>query len=174
MPSEVDSPAEEPSAAEPIAFETTVMSSEEAVPVEEQVPAPPEPPPVPEQPTRPQPPVEPATKGAEIAPPDDLEGPGWAFTTSLTGPSEAGEESQQAEARRLARLLVTEIKLYNEEQVEEGRRKGNVYRELKDDIDRSRQIFEERIDKEICGEADYFHEELVRILADGDSEVLGI
>ena len=131
-------------------------------------------PPSVEPPTTPQEPIRPAATGAEIAPPDDLEGPGWAFTATLPSPNETGDRSQHEEARRLARLLVTEIKLYNEEQVEEGRRKGNVYYELKEDIERSRQIFEERIDEELRGEIDYFHEELVRILADGDPEVLGI
>ena len=74
----------------------------------------------------------------------------------------------------MARLLVTEIKLYNEEQVEEGRRSRNIYQSLREDIDRSRQIYEERIDEAIRTDTDYFREELVRILAAGDAEVLGI
>ena len=76
-------------------------------------------------------------------------------------------------ARRLARLLVTEIKLYNEEQVEQGRLKGNVYALLREDVDRSRQIFEDRIDDEVRGTKAYFHEACVRILAGGDPSVLG-
>ncbi len=130
----------------------------------------PEPTPPPEPPAAP---AQPAPSSAQVAPPDDLQGPGWAFTTTIPSPTESGDQSEHEEARRLARLLVTEIKLYNEEQVEEGRRKGNIYRELKEDIDRSRQIFEERIDEQIRSEADYFQEELVRILAGGDAEALG-
>ena len=112
-------------------------------------------------------------EGAEVRPPEDAQGPGWAFTTNRFS-SEGGGEAVHEEARRLARLLVTEIKLYNEEQVEAGRRNRNIYEVLREDIDRSRQIYEERIDDSVRGDADYFHDELVRILAAGESEILGL
>ena len=115
----------------------------------------------------------PTSAGAEVAPPDDVDGPGWAFTTRRFGDG-SEEDSGHEEARRLARLLVTEIKLYNEEQVEEGRRGRNIYRSLRDDIDRSKQIYEERIDETVRANTDYFREELVRILAGGDEEVMGM
>lgn len=116
----------------------------------------------------------PAARAAtEIAPPEDLDGPGWAFTTSQI-PADTGDDSLHEEAQRLARLLVTEIKLYNEEEVEEGRRNRNIYQTLREDINRSRQIYEERIDEKIRAETDYFHEELVRILAGGDADALGM
>jgi len=105
----------------------------------------------------------------EVAPPPDLEGPGWAFRDRQA----SADESRREEARRLARLLVTEIKLYNEEQVEEGLERGNLYATLHEEIDRSRRIFEERIPEDVRAEADYFRDELVRILADGDSSALG-
>ncbi|MEM6797829.1 MAG: hypothetical protein AAF725_27925, partial [Acidobacteriota bacterium] len=78
------------------------------------------------------------------------------------------------EARRLARLLVSEIKLYNEEIIEEGRRTGNIYDRLKDDIDRSRQMYEERIDPRLADQEDYFYQELVQRLAGGDRNLLGM
>jgi hypothetical protein len=105
----------------------------------------------------------------EVAPPPDLEGPGWAFRERKS----SADEGRREEARRLARLLVTEIKLYNEEQVEEGLEQGNLYATLQEEIDRSRRIFEERIPAEVRAETDYFRDELVRILADGDSSALG-
>ncbi len=108
---------------------------------------------------------------SEVKPPSDLVGPGWAFTN----PGVAGrEETRREEARRLARLLVTEIKLYNEEKVEESRGRGNIYAALRDEIDRSRRIFEERVAADLRSETDYFHDELVRILGGGDSATLGI
>ena len=116
--------------------------------------------------------VVPPAAGAEVAPPEDLDGPGWAFTTRRFA-TEGSDDASHEEARRLARLLVTEIKLYNEEQVEEGRRSRSIYRTLKEDIDRSRQIYEERIEEAVRMETDYFQEELVKILAAGDAEVLG-
>jgi hypothetical protein len=117
------------------------------------------------------PPAMPGT--AEVKPPTDVDGPGWAFATTRVsvGP---GEEAVHEEARRLARLLVSEIKLYNEEQVEEGRRNRDIYERLKEDIDRSRQMYEERVDERIRLTTDYFYQELVRILAAGDSKALGI
>ena len=89
-------------------------------------------------------------------------------------PISSGEEALHEEARRLARLLVSEIKLYNEEQVEAGRRNHDIYERLREDIDRSRQMYDERVDPQILRSTDYFYQELVRILASGDSKALGI
>jgi hypothetical protein len=109
----------------------------------------------------------------EVKPPTGVDGPGWAFSTTRV-PVSPSDEAIHDEARRLARLLVSEIKLYNEEQVEEGRRNRDVYERLKEDIDRSRQMYEERVDPRVLESTDYFYQELVRILAAGDSKALGI
>jgi len=85
-----------------------------------------------------------------------------------------GENALHDEARRLARLLVSEIKLYNEEQVLEGRRNRDLYVRLKEDIDRSRQIYDERVHESVRTTTDYFHQELVRSLAGGDARALGL
>jgi hypothetical protein len=78
------------------------------------------------------------------------------------------------EARRFARLLVSEIKLYNESKVEQGRRNKDLYERLKEDIDRSRQMYDERISDDVRKVSNYFYDELVRILADGRAEALGL
>jgi hypothetical protein len=109
----------------------------------------------------------------EVRPPSDVDGPGWAFATTRM-PVSSDNQAQHEEARRLARLLVSEIKLYNEEQVEEGRRNRDIYERLREDIDRSRQMYDERVDPQILRSTDYFYQELVRILAAGDSKALGI
>lgn len=128
---------------------------------------------MPAAPQVPEPPAAPTDVGStQVVPPDDVLGPGWAFTAK-EGTEETGNEALREEARRLARLLVTEIKLYNEEQVDQGRRSGDIYRRLQEDIDRSRQIFEDRIDEQIRQDNDYFREALVRILAGGDESLLG-
>jgi hypothetical protein len=96
-------------------------------------------------------------------------------TRRLTGPlAPAGEEERRTEARRFAQFLVSEIKLYNERAVQEGRQQGNLYRRLKEEIDLSRQMYEERIPASIRAGSDFLREELVRILADGHAEYLGI
>jgi hypothetical protein len=94
----------------------------------------------------------------------------------LSGPladMSSGDERKE-EARRFARLLVSEIKLYNERAVLEGREHGNLYERLRDDIDRSRQMYEERIPGDVRAGSNYFYEELVEILADGRPDALGL
>ncbi len=78
------------------------------------------------------------------------------------------------EARRFARLLVSEIKLYNEPKVDAGRKNKDLYERLKEDIDRSRQMYDERIAEDVRKTSNYFYDELVRILADGDAGALGL
>jgi hypothetical protein len=88
-------------------------------------------------------------------------------------PADTGDERRD-EARRFAKLLVSEIKLYNEKIVQEGRQRGNLYELLKEDIDRSRQMYDERIPEDVRSTSNFFYEELVRVLADGKAESLGI
>ncbi|MEA2343935.1 MAG: hypothetical protein QOF63_2104, partial [Thermoanaerobaculia bacterium] len=45
---------------------------------------------------------------------------------------------------------------------------------LKEDIDRSRQMYDERIADDVRKTSNYFYDELVRILADGDASALGL
>jgi len=108
-------------------------------------------------------PVEPPSAAPEPAVDD-------AASTDRSPEEEAGHE----EARRFARLLVSEIKLYNEDEVERGRSEKDLGARLKDDIERSREMFEKRIPTEVRDGHDYFHDELVRILADGDADALGM
>lgn len=115
----------------------------------------------------------PVAAGGQVAPPDDVEGPGWAFSATR-GAVPKDTEASHEEARRLARLLVSEIQLYNQDQVDEGRRNRDIYERLKDDIDRSRQLYEDRVEAEIRDSTDYFYQELVRQLGAGDAKALGI
>ncbi len=84
------------------------------------------------------------------------------------------DSKKHDEARRFARLLVSEIKLYNEPKVDAGRKSRDLYERLKDDIDRSRQMYDERIPEEVRKSSNYFYDELVRILADGNADSLGL
>lgn len=90
-------------------------------------------------------------------------------------PIEVSEEERRLhnDARRFARLLVSEIKLYNEPKVREGRNAGDLYDRLRDDIDRSRQMYDKRVAPPVAARHDYFHQELVNTLAEGDPEKLG-
>ena len=90
-------------------------------------------------------------------------------------PSDVSDEERRLhnDARRFARLLVSEIKLYNEQKVSEGRSEGNLYDRLREDIDRSRQMYEKRVAPPVAARRDYFHQELVSLLAEGDVAKLG-
>ena len=83
------------------------------------------------------------------------------------------ERRLHTDARRFARLLVSEIKLYNEQKVKEGRLEGDIYQRLREDIDRSRQMYDKRVAPPVAARYDYFHQELVNTLAEGDQSKLG-
>ncbi|HJR06007.1 MAG TPA: hypothetical protein VJ842_01825 [Pyrinomonadaceae bacterium] len=90
-------------------------------------------------------------------------------------PIEVGEEERRYhnDARRFARLLVSEIKLYNEQKVRDGREQGNLYERLREEIDRSRQMYDKRVAPNVASRYDYFHHELVNTLAEGNAAKLG-
>jgi hypothetical protein len=93
-----------------------------------------------------------------------------------TPPSRAvAPEDQKAhdDAKRFARLVVSEIKLYNEAKVTEGRKTKDIYERLKEDIERGRQMYHDRVPPAVRDVSDYFRDELVRILAGGDPAALG-
>jgi hypothetical protein len=118
------------------------------------------------------PPAEEPASEATLRPAPPIESPP---ARRLAGPlAELAGDERQEEARRFARLLVSEIKLYNERAVLEGRESGNLYERLREDIDRSRQMYDERIPEDVRGSTNFFYDELVRILADGNSEALGL
>jgi hypothetical protein len=96
-------------------------------------------------------------------------------STDTELPVEVSEDERRLhnDARRFARLLVSEIKLYNEQKVKEGRAQGNIYERLREDIDRSRQMYDKRVAPPVAARYDYFHQELVNTLAEGDPSKLG-
>ncbi|MBN2321229.1 MAG: hypothetical protein JXR49_19270 [Acidobacteria bacterium] len=88
-------------------------------------------------------------------------------------PADADEEKLHSDAKRFARLLVSEIKLYNENSVLEGRKNRDLYIRLKRDIDKSREMYENRVSSIVSKKIDYFHDEVIRILGENDPSTLG-
>jgi hypothetical protein len=89
-------------------------------------------------------------------------------------PALSPEETKAHEdAKRFARLIVSEIKLYNEAKVTEGRKAKDLHSRLKEDIERGRQMYHDRISPGLRNNTNYFHDELVRLLAGGDPSALG-
>ncbi len=93
---------------------------------------------------------------------------------SLAGPlAQPESDGGREEARRFARLLASEIKLYNEQAVAVGRKHGNLYALLAGDIERGRALYEQRVPLEARSGADYYSEQLVEVLAGGDRRLFG-
>jgi hypothetical protein len=90
-------------------------------------------------------------------------------------PIEVTEDERRLhnDARRFARLLVSEIKLYNEQKVKEGREANDLYERLREAIDRSREMYDKRVQPSVAAKFDYFHYELVNSLGDGEEGKLG-
>jgi len=88
--------------------------------------------------------------------------------------SSAGDRPSDADeaARRYARLLVSEIKMYHEADVAAGRREGDLATRLGGEIERARSLYEQRVPQQVRLRTDFFQAELVRTLADGDASLL--
>jgi hypothetical protein len=94
-------------------------------------------------------------------------------TLSEPAPARAPDDAEEhVSAQRYARLLVSEIKLYHEDAVIEGRRDRDLATRLGGEIARARVMYEQRVPPHIRQHADHFHHELVRTLADGDASLL--
>ncbi|MGI9102332.1 MAG: hypothetical protein ACR2IF_07780 [Terriglobales bacterium] len=134
----------------------------------------PEPPPAPEVA-----PPEPEPEPVRVAPP--VTAPSLAAAAAAAAPAPAPaasgfspeDEEIHKKAKRFAKLLVDEIKLYNQAKVAEGRANKDLYARLKDDIDKSRATYEKRYGSTAAASGNYFSQELIRILANGDGSLLG-
>jgi predicted Zn finger-like uncharacterized protein len=61
-------------------------------------------------------------------------------------------------ARRFARIIVSDIALYNQEAVVEGLKNGTFYELLKADVDEGRELYENRVPAVIRVKKDYYQE----------------
>ena len=116
----------------------------------------PEPPPAPTRAAAPPPPPPPAPPPVQEEP--DIP---------------AADQEVHKKAKKFAKLLVGEIKLYNEAKVTEGRQKRDLYDRLKEDIEKSRAMYEKRYGQTPAASADYFSREVIRILAENDASLMG-
>lgn len=98
--------------------------------------------------------------GTAVAPPfsePDLE------PAPAPPPAEPGGEGQDAareKACRLARIIVSDIALYNPETVERGIRDGGLPALIRDDLEEGYRLFRSRIDEAVAGERDFIREAL--------------
>lgn len=113
-----------------------------------------------------------ATEVVEVASTTSASAAAAPATDPFAGLS-AEDADVHRKAQRFARLLVDEIKLYNQAKVSEGRRNKDLYDRLKEDIEKSRATFQKRYGSTAAGSGDYFQKEVVRSLAEDDESVMG-
>ena len=100
--------------------------------------------------------------------------PASSDVASAAPPRGDADAEEDVSARRYARLLVSEIKLYHESAVVDGRRDRDLATRLGGEIARARVMYEQRVPPDVRRRADHFHDELVRTLANGDASLLEV
>ena len=93
--------------------------------------------------------------------------------STVPGPVEQAGNGDEDTARRYARLLLSEIRMYHEPIVDAGRRSGDLMSRLHGEIERARKLYEARVPESVQARGEYFDQELVRTLAGGDRTLLG-
>jgi len=117
-----------------------------------------------------------AVAAPETAPLDSLLSaqPASAAATAPVASAVAPDDQEvHRKAQRFARLLVDEIKLYNQAQVAEGRKNKDLYDRLKAAIEKSRTTYQKRYGNTVAASASYFQDEVIRSLAEDDISIMG-
>lgn len=83
------------------------------------------------------------------------------------------DQDVDRKAQRFARLLVDEIKLYNQAKVAEGRKHKDLYDRLKETIEKSRATYQKRYGKTVAASGNYLQNEIIRSLAEDDLSIMG-
>jgi CheY-like chemotaxis protein len=101
-------------------------------------------------------PVAPAA--AETVAPPQAE-PAPAATPAAPG----GDSAEMEQAERLARIIVSDILLYNPEKFDEGVRSGDVVTALRGELEEGRSLFVQRVDPRVGNPDEFLQRELVRV-----------
>ena len=121
----------------------------------------------------PEPEPEPAAEVVEVASSASAASAAAAPAADPFAGLSAEDADTHRKAQRFARLLVDEIKLYNQAKVNDGRRHKDLYDRLKEDIEKSRTTYQKRYGSTAAASGDYFQKEVLRSLAEDDLSVMG-
>jgi hypothetical protein len=97
-----------------------------------------------------------------------------ARSSAPAGVGQLADSQEEAAARRYARLVVSDIRLAHEPAVRVGREERDLGERLRDQIDRARETYQQRVPAALSTRDRLFDEELVRTLADGDASLLSV
>ena len=91
------------------------------------------------------------------------------YPLAMDGPP---SPEQAADARRLARMLATDIAVHHQHEVQQGRIHRDLYVRLRVPIDSARELYDQRIAASVKAEQDHLYNALVDVLAEGDAGAL--
>lgn len=95
--------------------------------------------------------------------------PAGSDTVHAAAAAQPADEALVNEARRIARLIISEIKLYNQDKIVKARNKREVLEILKNDLIKGKQHYNTRIASKLPIGPDYFMETVKEILLAGKS-----
>ena len=95
--------------------------------------------------------------------------PGAAAVQEMSPADQEAAETLILEAKRIARLIISEIKLYNQDKIEKAGSKKEVLEMLRMDLTRGKQHYNSRIAARLPIGPDYFNETVKEILLAGKS-----
>ncbi|MCP5057426.1 MAG: hypothetical protein GY937_11975 [bacterium] len=84
-------------------------------------------------------------------------------TLAPAAPTSAAAPEERAQAERLARIIVSDIVLYNEEKFSAAVAAGDVAQAMTAELDEGRGLFERRVDEYVRSKNDFLLEELLRV-----------
>jgi len=74
-------------------------------------------------------------------------------------------------AKRMARLIVGDLVLYNKEKIAEGIRDDTLFDVLEHELREGKEYYEKNVDPKIRAESDYFNQAIVDILIRGRGDI---
>jgi hypothetical protein len=108
----------------------------------------------------------PEPPAAQPAPPAEPEAPA-AKSKPKKKKGKKGGSSDDDRAKRLARVLVSDILCYNQDKRDQALQDGNLMTVLGAEIKKSWEMYKDKIGPETASSTNYFKEALNEILADG-------
>jgi len=94
----------------------------------------------------------------EVAPPSNLSTP--EIENGQVKPASPEYEA----AQRLARIIISDIALYNKQKIEEGLQKGDLIGFLKNELEEGWKLYRERVPEEIVNSSNYLEEALQKFI----------
>jgi len=83
----------------------------------------------------------------------------------------ADRKDPHERAKRLARLIVGDIVLYNQEKINDGIKNDTLFQVLEQELKEGRKYYEKNVDPAVAAQADYFNLAVVDVLVKGRGNV---